>query len=204
MIQQVNLYQAVVQDKKTNISKYTSIAGLAFLFLLLISYGGWQNWQIKQLKKTLQSKQAQLSTVISELSLAQAQYPTQEVNPLLSSELKRLKAVASSLVLVATIPTGHGSDKDIGFSQYFKALAEQSIDSIWLTEININAQASTIGLHGSTYKPDSLATLIKRLNQEAVFQGLYFAHLSMQASENNPQKINFTISTQQPEKSPTP
>ena len=202
MIQQINLYQELVQKKKTGLNKQSYIVGGSLLLLLVLCYCAWQGWQVHQLKVLLLFKQAQLSTEITDLSLIQLQYPKQDINPLLVSELDRLQHISASLERVVAMLSDQKSDKNTGFSAYFSALAEQSINTIWLTEISIDAETNTIHLQGSTYLPDTLPQLIKLLNKEAVFNGRYFAHLQMQASENNAKQINFTISTQVPEEKP--
>lgn len=198
MIQQINLYQELVQKKKAGLNKQSYIVGGSLLFLLVLCYCAWQGWQVHQLKAELHVKQAQLNTEITDLSLIQLQYPKQEINPLLVSELDRLQNISASLERVVAMLSDQKSDKNTGFSAYFSALAEQSIKTIWLTKISIDAETNTIQLQGSTYLPETLPQLIKLLNKEAVFKGRYFADLQMQASENNAKQINFTISTQMP------
>jgi len=202
MIQQINLYQKLVQGKKAGLNKQSYIIGGSLLFLLVLCYCVWQGWQVHQLKAELQVKQTQLNTEISDLSLIQLQYPTQEINPLLVSELDRLQNISASLERVVTMLSDQQSDKNTGFSAYFNALAEQSINKLWLSKIEIDAETHTIRLEGSTYLPNTLSILIERLNKEASFKGRYFADLQMQASESNAKQINFTISTQVPEEKP--
>jgi len=202
-MQQINLYQELVQEKNPGLHKRSYIIGGSLLLLLVLCYCIWQGWQVRQLKAKLHVKQAQLSMEISDLSLLQLQYPKQDINPLLVSELDRLQNISASLERVVALLSDQHSDKNTGFSAYFNALAEQSIKTIWLTAININTETSSIYLQGSTYFPDSLPQLINLLNKEAVFKGRYFADLQMHSSKSNAQKINFTISTQAPKEKPT-
>lgn len=202
-MQQINLYQELVQEKNPGLHKRSYIIGGSLLLLLVLCYCIWQGWQVRQLKAKLHVKQAQLSMEISDLSLLQLQYPKQDINPLLVSELDRLQNISASLERVVALLSDQHSDKNTGFSAYFNALAEQSIKTIWLTAININAETSSIYLQGSTYFPDSLPQLINLLNKEAVFKGRYFSDLQMHSSKSNAQKINFTISTQAPKEKPT-
>ncbi|MBE0471620.1 MAG: PilN domain-containing protein [Methyloprofundus sp.] len=202
MIQQINLYQELVQEKKAGPNKPAYIIGASLLILLVLCYCAWQAWQVHQLNAELAIKQAQLNSEISDLSGIQQQYPKQEINPLLASELDRLQNISASVERVVALLSDQQSDKNTGFSTYLNALAEQSISTIWLSQISIDSETNAIQLQGSTYLPDTLPQLIKRLNKEAVFKGRYFAHLHMQASENNAKQINFTISTQVPEEKP--
>ncbi|MCF7969663.1 MAG: hypothetical protein K9L22_00665 [Methylococcaceae bacterium] len=202
MIQQINLYQAAVQEEKAGLNKQMYILGVSLLLLFALCYSAWQGWQVHQLNAELHIKQTQLNTEINDLSLIQSQYPKQETDPLLVSELKRLQNISASLERIVTLLSDQQSDKNTGFSAYFNALAEQSINSLWLSKIDIDAETKTIRLEGSTYLPDALSILIERLNKEASFKGRYFAHLHMQAAENNAKQINFTISTLAPEEKP--
>jgi len=202
-MQQINLYQELVQEKKSGLSKQSYLIGGSLLLLLVLCYCVWQGWQVHQLKAKLHLKQAQLSMEISDLSLIQQQYPKQDINPLLVSELDHLQNITAALKRVVTMLSDQHSDKNTGFSAYFNALAEQSIKTIWLTEISINTETNSIYLQGSTYRPDTLPQLINLLNKEAVFKGRYFADLQMHRSKSNTQQINFTISTQAPKEKPT-
>ena len=202
MIQQINLYQEVLRETKTSVQKIWYGIGFSLLLFLVIAYSVWQSWKVQQLQNELKTKQAQLTTEVTDLSRIQLQYPKKEIDPLLINEIDRLQNISRSLERVVSLLSDKLSDQNRGFSHYFSALAEQSIATIWLTEIEIDTETNNIRLHGSTYLPEYLPVLIKRLNKEDSFKGLHFAHLHMHASENNENKINFTISSLMPEEMP--
>ena len=194
-MQQINLYQDILQEQKAPTQTFWYASGIGLLILLVLIYGVLQSWQVQQLKKNLQSRQTQLETATSTLTLLQKQYPKSSPEPLLANEIERLKNIYRSMESVIDLLADQTTDKNRGFSHYFQALAEQSIASIWLTDINIDVTADQIRLQGSTYVPDQLPVFTTRLNKEASFKGHHFAHLHMQASDNDAQQIDFIISS---------
>jgi hypothetical protein len=195
MIQQVNLYQEILQQNQSRqvISPY--ILGLIVIILLLIGISVYIIVDLNNTKNNLQQAKLQLREAETRIQLIQAQYPVQQINTLLAQEITRTQNILASLSRVIHLLTDKKSDQTQGFSQYFSALARQSISDVWLTTIYINAQTNNFQLQGSTYIAEKIPVFIQKLHKESVFQGKHFEKLIMSQNKESENQIDFTVSS---------
>lgn len=196
MIQQINLYQ----DKKKadlnlqNVGSYLLILGITLLFFTAAS--GYLFWQVNVSQSQLQQLQQQLSQAKSQVKALQAKYPVQKPNQQLIKQLSDAEALLSNYKQASNILTETDSATTQGFSRYFTALARQAIADIWLTHIFIDAEQQQLTLQGLTYNPDSIPLLLQGYQKESIFNGLSFAKLNIESSEQDTEEMSFSISTQ--------
>ena len=195
MIQQVNLYQEILQQNQSSpaINRYS--LGLTVLILVLIGISVYITVDLNNTKNRLEQAKEQLKEAEVHLQLLQVQYPKQQINTLLTQELSRLQNILASLSRIIHLLKDKSSDQNQGFSRYFSALARQSIPDVWLTTIYINGQTNNLQLQGSTYIPEKIPVFIQKLHNEPVFQGKHFKKLIMKQVEEPENQIDFTVSS---------
>lgn len=195
MIQQVNLYQEILQQNSIRpvINRY--IIGSTVVILLLIGMSIYSAVNLNNTKNSLQQAKQQLREAETRVQLLQVQYPKRQLNTLLTQEISRSQNILGSLSKVIDLLTDKESDQTQGFSRYFSALARQSISDVWLTTIFINAQTNNLQLQGSTYIAEKIPVFIQKLHNESVFQGKHFEKLIMNQAEESENQIDFTVSS---------
>jgi len=194
MIQQVNLYQEILQSRsRPVINPY--ILGLTVITLVLIGISVYITVDLNNTKNSLQQAKQQLKKAETRVQLLQAQYPKQQINTLLTQEISRSQNILASLSRVIHLLTDNESDQAQGFSRYFSALARQSIPDVWLRTIYINAQTNNLELQGSTYTAEKIPVFIQKLHNESVFQGKHFEKLIITQSKESENQIDFTVSS---------
>ena len=195
MIQQVNLYQEILQQNSIRpvINRY--IIGSTVVILLLIGMSIYSTVNLNNTKNSLQQTKQRLIEAETRVQLLQVQYPKRQMNTLLTQEISRSQNILASLSRVIHLLTDKESDQTQGFSRYFSALARQSIPDVWLTTIYINAQTNNLQLQGSTYIAEKTPEFIQKLHNESVFQGKHFEKLIMNQAEEPENQIDFTVSS---------
>lgn len=194
MIQQVNLYQEILQSRpRAVLNPY--ILGLTVVMLVLIGISVYITVDLNNTKNSLQQAKQQLRKAETHVQLLQVQYPKKQINTLLTQEISRSQNILASLSRVIHLLTDKKSDQTQGFSRYFSALARQSISDVWLRTIYINAQTNNLELQGSTYIAEKIPVFIQKLHNETVFQGKHFEKLTMSQAEASENQIDFTVSS---------
>ena len=194
MIQQVNLYQEILQQNQSRrINAY--LLGLIVIILLLTGMSIYITLDLNNTKNSLQQAKQQLREAETRIQLLQVQYPVQQINTLLTQEISHSQNILASLSQVIHLLTDKKSDQTQGFSRYFSALARHSISDVWLTTIYINGQTNNLQLQGSTYIAEKIPVFIQKLHNESVFQGKHFKKLIMSQAEEAENQIDFTVSS---------
>ena len=66
-----------------------------------------------------------------------------------------------------------------GFAGYFKALARQSMQGLWLTGVTVGAGGAQIGIRGRAVDPAMVPGYLNRLTSEPLMQGKSFNSLQI-------------------------
>lgn len=195
MIQQINLYQDILNKNQSKpvVNSYTY--GLVLALLLLLGFSIYLFIDQNNTKESLQKAQQQLSDTEIEIQNLRIQYPQQQADPLITQEISRLQNILSSLSQVVYLLSDNKSDQTQGFSRYFSALARQSISDVWLTDISINTEQNNFSLKGSTFNTEKIPVFLKKLHQEPIFKGRTFSTLTMSQTKENSQQLDFFVST---------
>jgi len=195
MIQQVNLYHHLFEQKQEKPAFNRYLIGLALFFLLLAGFSIYLLVDAKQTKTNLELAQLTLQDAEMRIEDLRTQYPEQPVDSQITHEIIRLENILTNLSSVLHLLTDKESDQTQGFSHYFSALARQSIAEVWLSNIYVDAEKHNLILKGSTFHPQKTPAFLQNLQQEPIFHGKSFAKLIMSRSEKNASQIDFTIST---------
>jgi MSHA biogenesis protein MshI len=195
MIQQINLYHKKLKPS-TDSNPFTLYASaLALLLIVLLGYCGFIYYETDILESEIQQAQNQHTEAEARLQQIETQYPQQQINSLLVTEIASMRNRLKAFRKLVNSSSDTQSDQTQGFSRYFMALANQTTSEAWLNRIFINSQENAIILQGSTFKSATLPDLLHRLQQETVFHGKKFARLSMKQSTQQPSQIDFTVSS---------
>ena len=193
MIQQVNLYQQGGKDQHPLANPYMLTVMAAVLIMMLVS--GLEMSALKTDRQQAGLLQNQLQQAQTHLHQLQAEYPNQQIDSVLNQELQQTQSYYQNLSQLLELLADNRSDRSKGFSRYLSALAEQADSNVWLTGIRINSEKDSIGLKGSTYMPEQIPLLLQRLQNSSVFKGRHFAKLSIAQSPENPEQIDFSVSS---------
>jgi hypothetical protein len=196
MIQQINLFHAALTQNSGVKSLNYYLSGFILVMVLLATYSGFIFWHTSNLQSQLEIRLTEFKKAEKHLQLLQLKYPKQQVNLLLAAEITQAQDKLKAVSKIINLLTDQQTDQTQGFSKYWFALAKQSQKEIWLNKISIEIEPQNLTLEGSTFEPETVASLLQGLQNEAVFQGKNFTTLSMQESQSQLDQIDFTLSTQ--------
>ena len=184
MSQQINLYNPILLQQKKIFSAATMAQSLAILLLGLLAFYGYARYQVASLhtasmhsEKRLESAQARVARL------------TQQFNPRLKStalenRIKQTQAELGTLSQAQQALQQSGLSESNGFSPYFKALARQIVEGLWLTRFSVAGNEMRIS--GRALKPELVPAYIRRLSTEPIMQGRRFSTLEMRQPEATP------------------
>ncbi|MDO9270506.1 MAG: PilN domain-containing protein [Methylobacter sp.] len=195
MIQQVNLYQDILNQgrNKSGINLYW--ISFSVIALLFVGFSGHLMWslkntetQIRQFRQNLEAEQTQVNIISSKI-------PKQDIDAQLTAEVAQWQNMLDELTQTIHLLSDKSTDQSPGFSSYFQALSNQSIPDVWLSALYLDGQQQVINIEGSTFKPEKIPYFLQQLQKEPIFNGYSFARLIMQQSETMPNQMDFKLST---------
>lgn len=98
-------------------------------------------------------------------------------------ELERLRTLESGQRQVLAAIGSGSAGRTEGYAEFFLALSRQARPTLWITGLNVGADARTIELQGRLADPKLLPEYLRRLGSEAAFRGRDFAQLSLKAAD---------------------
>jgi hypothetical protein len=171
MSQQINLFNPAFLQKKKIFTATTMAAGLAVLVLGLAAMGVAASVRVASLQAQAESGAAQLERTQKRLATVSAEFAPRKEDPLLAEELAQARLELLGLKEVAgVIERGELGDTQ-GYAEYFRALARQNAEGLWLTGVSIAGAGLDIGVRGRAMDAALVPAYLGRLRNERVMQG---------------------------------
>jgi len=185
--QQINLFNPAFQPQKQILSSATIalaigavIAGVAILAVI-------GKMETAELQQQARSGAVQLEKRQARLASANAEFAPRQKDTTLDAQIAEASAqLAAMRHISGALSRGELGDTS-GFAGYFKALARQSAQGLWLTGVTVDAGGSQIGIKGRTVDPAMVPGYLNRLTHEPLMQGKSFA--SLQIGEAAPLQV---------------
>lgn len=180
--QYIDLYPEALRRRSVPLS--AAQVALACLALAL-ALGAW-SVLTRNHTRTLAAQAAQIEQQLKaerdQLAALGQQAQAQKADPMLSAQLAGAEALlAARREAIAVLEQGRIGNA-LGFSEYLRAFARQSLPGLWLTGFDITAGGSDLGIDGRALDAELLPRYVRRLNAEQVFRGRNFATLEMKGA----------------------
>lgn len=178
MAQQINLYNRALLLRRQWMT-LGNVALVATLFLLVLAVaGGTARWQASRMKAEAVRLDARLAEERARLAVLSAAPQAAKAKEELASLQQQL--VARREVLAA-LQAGLGkSEATVGFADYLRGLARQSVGGLWLTGFSVAQGGAGIEIRGRMTANGALPEYIRRLSAEKPFQGRQFVSLNVE------------------------
>ena len=171
MSQQINLFNPDFLQKKKRFTAAAMAAALGVLALGLLGVGVAAKMRVASLQAQADSGAAQLERTQKRLASVSAEFVPRKEDPGLAEELALAQGELAGLKEIAgTIERGELGDTR-GYAEYFRALARQSREGLWLTGVSIAGAGHDIGVRGRAMDPAMVPGFLGRLRGEQVMQG---------------------------------
>ncbi len=171
MSQQINLFNPAFLQKKKLFTAATMAASLGVLVLGLAGMSVAAKLRLASLQAQADQGAAQLERTQKRLAGVTSEFAPRQQDPKLAEELGQAQGELLDLKEVAgTIDRGELGDT-AGYAEYFRALARQSVEGLWLTGVSIAGAGQDIGVRGRALDPALVPGYLGRLRNERVMQG---------------------------------
>jgi len=171
MSQQINLFNPAVLQKKRVFTATTMAAGLGVLVLGLAGVGVAASVRVADLQAEAEKGATQLERAQKRLASVSAEFAPRKADPLLAEELAQAQLELAGLKDVAGVIERGDLGDTRGYAEYFRALARQNVDGLWLTGVSIAGAGLDIGVRGRAMDAALVPGYLGRLRNERVMQG---------------------------------
>lgn len=184
MSQQINLYNPILLQQKKIFSAATMAQSLAILLLGLLAFYGYARYQVAHLQTVSMQSEKRLESAQARVGRLTQQFNPRLKSAALESRIKQTQAELGTLAQAQQALQQSGLSESKGFSPYFKALARQIVEGLWLTRFSVAGDEMRIS--GRALKPELVPAYIRRLSTEPIMQGRRFSTLEMRQPEATP------------------
>jgi len=171
MSQQINLFNPAFEKQITLFSATSMAAACGVLVLGLTGMAGWAALCVNKLQAEANSVTRQLEGAQKRLAAVSAEFTPRQKDPALAGELAQAEQQHAALQHVAEVIQRGELGNTQGYAEYFRALARQSVDGLWLTGVSIGGGGREIGVQGRALDAAMVPGYLGRLRNEAVLQG---------------------------------
>jgi hypothetical protein len=179
MSQQINLFNPVFLQKKKLFTATAMAISLGVLALGLLGVSVAAKLRLASLQAQADQGAAQLERTQKRLASVSAEFTPRQQDPKLAEELSLAQSELLDLKDVAGVIERGELGDTAGYAEYFRALARQSVDGLWLTGVNIVGAGVDFGVRGRAMDPALVPGYLGRLRNERVMQGKPVASLQI-------------------------
>ncbi|THC46543.1 PilN domain-containing protein [Massilia sp. Mn16-1_5] len=179
MSQQINLFNPVFLQQKKIFSARTMGAALLVLFAGVAALGAYGNMRVRDLQRQADAGAAQLTQKQARLDSVAKEFAPRQKNPAVEAELAEAEGQLAALREVSGVLARGELGNTQGYAEYFRALARQHVDGLWLTGVSISGAGVDIGVRGRALDPQRVPGYLNRLTSEPVMRGKAFGSLSI-------------------------
>jgi hypothetical protein len=179
MSQQINLFNPVFLQKKKLFTATAMAISLGVLALGLLGVSVAAKLHLASLQAQADQGAAQLERTQKRLASVSAEFTPRQQDPKLAEELSLAQSELLDLKDVAGVIERGELGDTAGYAEYFRALARQSVDGLWLTGVNIVGAGVDFGVRGRAMDPALVPGYLGRLRNERVMQGKPVASLQI-------------------------
>lgn len=180
MSQQINLFNPIFRKQKKYFSSVTMLQAMAIICLGCALLVADAMRRTSALTAQASATEAALAARQAKLAEVKVQYAPRPRSTTLAAEIAEAQATLAMLQNASATVARGGFGDTTGFSPYFKALARQSLDGVWLTGVDIVSGGERIGLQGNALEASLVPQYMGRLAQEPVMKGKAFGKLDIQ------------------------
>lgn len=187
MKQQINLFNPAFQPQKQVLSSATIALAVGAVIAGVAIFAVIGKMETAELRRQADSGAVQLEKRQARLASANREFIPRQKDATLEAQIAEANTqLAAMRHISGALSRGELGDTG-GFAGYFKALARQSAQGLWLTGVTVGAGGAQIGIKGRTVDPAMVPGYLNRLTQEPLMQGKSFA--SLQIGEAAPLQV---------------
>jgi hypothetical protein len=175
--QQINLFNPVFLQQKKIFSARMMAGALLVLFVGVAALQLYGKLRLQGLQKQADAGAARLAQKQARLASVAAEFAPRQKNPALDAELLDAEHQLAALRDISGVLERGELGNRQGYAEYFRALARQHVDGLWLTGVSIGGV--DIGVRGRALDPQRVPGYLNRLTSEPIMRGKAFGSLQI-------------------------
>ncbi|GAB3409985.1 hypothetical protein NX774_08010 [Massilia agilis] len=187
MSQQINLFNPAFQEKRKAFGAAAMAQALALLVLGVALLAGYGSRHAAQLQHQADAGARKVEKEKAQLALVAVEFAPRQKSAPLETELAEAEGQLAALKRIADVIDRGELGNATGYSEYFRALARQRVDGLWLTGLAITGAGCDIGVRGRAVDAALLPGFLGRLTREKIMQGKSFGSLQISQPSSSAQ-----------------
>ncbi|MFC5510208.1 PilN domain-containing protein [Massilia jejuensis] len=179
MSQQINLFNPVFLQQKKIFSARAMAGALLLLFVGTAALNVYGNLRVQALQRQADAGAVQLTQKQARLAGVVQEFAPRQKSAEVEAELAQAETQLATLRDVAGVLERGELGNTQGYAEYFRALARQHVDGLWLTGVSITGAGIDLGVRGRALDPQRVPGYLNRLTGEAIMRGKSFGSLSI-------------------------
>ena len=176
---QINLFNPIFLKQKKLFNAAAMAQALGVLVAGALAVVFYARHNVDSLQREADSGRARLAQREERLVKVKAAFAPRPKSAELDAQLAEAETYIAALRKVAaTIERGELGNTS-GYAEYFKALARQNPDGVWLTGVSISGAGNELGVRGRALDPALVPAFLGRLKEEPVMRGKAFGSLNI-------------------------
>jgi len=195
-VQEINFFQDCFKKVKTVLSARQLSAVAAGLAAVLVAVGFVNLSAMSGLDEQVTKADERQQKLQVQLESLRTLYADPTVDPVLKKQSQQLSRSIKSNQKMVSFLSGQVGNKAASFSAVMGGLAENNMDGVWLTAIDIESAGNSYRLVGETLRADLLPKYIGTLKNADVLDGISFSLFDLERSEKQAGYLHFTLSSE--------
>ncbi|KQQ86417.1 PilN domain-containing protein [Massilia sp. Leaf139] len=179
MSQQINLFNPVFLQQKKIFSARTMGSALLVLVLGVAALQFYGNMRVQALQREADAGAAQLTQKQARLESVSKEFTPRQKSAAADAELLEAERQLAALRDVSGVLSRGELGNTQGYAEYFRALARQHADGLWLTGVSITGAGLDIAVRGRALDPQRVPGYLNRLTVEPIMRGKAFGSLQI-------------------------
>jgi hypothetical protein len=179
MSQQINLLNPLFDEQRKLFGAAAMTQAMLLLLVGVLAMAYYCDRSVAALRREADSGARQLEKKKRQLAEVSDQLLPRQKSPELEAQLAEAEAQLASLKRIASVIDRGELGNATGYSEYFRALARQHVDGLWLTGLAITGAGCDIGVHGRALNASLLPGFLGHLTQERILRGKAFGSLQI-------------------------
>jgi hypothetical protein len=171
MSQQINLFNPAFEQQKHLLSATGMVAAAGAAVLVLAVAGAVVHVRSADLQAEADAGARRLEVAQQRLAAVSAEFAPRAADPLVATQLSEAEGQRAALQRVRGLIEHGDLGNTQGYAEYFRALARQHVEGLWLTGVRVKGAGLDLGVQGRALDPALVPGFLARLRNEPVMQG---------------------------------
>lgn len=171
MSQQINLFNPAFEKQKNLLSAAGMVSAAGAAVVVLAVAGAVAHVKTADLQVEADAGAKRLEQAQQRLAAVSAEFAPRAADPLVASQLQEAEGQRAALQGVRDLIEHGDMGNTQGYAEYFRALARQHVEGLWLTGVRVNGAGLDLGVQGRALDPALVPGFLARLRNEPVMQG---------------------------------